>query len=408
MIFSNYMKNIKIDIKRLLFLLLGLNFRNGTYLQNEETKKGINIIGFTKLPKGVGEGVRSHIRAINKVGIKNSVIDVSERILPNELYDYNLLHVNADLIPQICVKLKKKILKKRYNIGYWVWELEKFPKKWNSSLNYLDEIWVGSSFVYDALRKNTHIPILKIPYSIDFNVEFQYNRDYFDLPKSAFLFLTMYDTQSVQERKNPKASIEAFKKVFTSDNEEVYLIVKVNSNNLFSKEVEDLKRVIKGWKNIILIDEILKKEEVIGLINCCDAFISLHRSEGFGLVIAESMYLGKPVIVTNWSGNTDFTNFENACCVPYKLTRINKSHGPYKKGNYWADPDISVASDFMLKLFNNKYYYDKKANLGMKTIKSNYSSEYIGNLIKKRIEELENTKLEVDNTVKLGEINGKI
>lgn len=403
MSFSGYIASIKIDMKRLLFLLLGLNFKKGTYLFNKKIKKGINIIGFTKLPKGVGEGVRSHIKAIETIGLKNSVIDINELVFPNELYNYNLFHINADLIPQMYVKLGKKLWKKRYNIGYWVWELEKFPKKWNSSFKYLDEIWVGSDFVYDALKDITHIPILKIPYSIDLNVEIKYTRSYFKLPENAFLFLTMYDIQSVRERKNPKASIKAFQKAFTFNDKEVFLIVKVNNNNLASKEIEYLKKIIHGWQNIILIDLVFTKEEVIGLINCCDVFVSLHRSEGFGLVIAESMYLGKPVIITNWSGNTDFTNFKNACCVSYKLVKIKKSHGPYKKGNYWAEPEIFSAVEFMLKLFKNKEYYNKKSISGNETIKSYYSREYIGDLIKKRIEELDR-KLEIENIARLGDI----
>jgi glycosyltransferase involved in cell wall biosynthesis len=393
MSFRNYVENLKVDTKRLLFLLLSFNFRKGTYQINTEVKKGINIIGFPKLPKGVGEGVRSHIKAANTVGLKNSVIDVNDLAFSDELYDYNLFHINADLIPQIYVKLGKKFWEKRYNIGYWVWELEKFPKKWKSSFRYLDEIWVGSSFVYDALKEITHIPILKIPYSIEFDVDTQYNRSYFNLPKSSFLFLSMYDTESIQERKNPKASIEAFQKVFAFNNKKVCLIIKINNNSLNSLEIENLKKMIYGWENIILINKVLKKEEVTGLINCCDVFISLHRSEGFGLVIAESMYLGKPVIVTNWSGNTDFTNFKNACCVPYKLIEIKKSHGPYKKGNYWAEPDILAASNFMIKLYENKGYYAEKSISGNETIKSYYSSKYIGSLIKKRIDELNNKKL---------------
>ena len=200
----------------------------------------------------------------------------------------------------------------------------------------------------------------------------------------------MYDTNSVQERKNPKAAINAFQNAFKKEEKEVGLVIKVNNAEDKMSEIRDLEKMISEWKNIYLISQNLSKIEVNSLINSCDSFISLHRSEGFGLVIAESMYLGKPVIVTNWSGNTDFTNKENSCSISYDFIELKENYGPYEKGNRWAEPNLKESMECMKKLVYNKEFYSEKSKAGKQFIKQNFSDKYIAEIIKKRIDELEN------------------
>lgn len=117
----------------------------------------------------------------------------------------------------------------------------------------------------------------------------------------------------------------------------VGLVVKVNRFKSNFNGLDMLTELISNYKNIYLIDETISRNDVNALINVTDCFISLHRSEGFGLGFAEAMYLGKPVIGTNWSSNTDFMNEKNACLVDYKLVQLEKDYGPYKSYQYWAD-----------------------------------------------------------------------
>ena len=386
-----YLKNFLRDLRRDLYSLLGKNFKRGSY-KFGKYPFGIQIIGFTSLAKGVGESVRSHIRAIDILGFNNSIINLKkkETFKLKNSYKYNLFHINADLVPEMYFKLGKSFWKNKYNIGFWLWELEKFPLKWKNSFNYFDEIWVCSDFIYNCLSKISSIPVIKVPISINIKVDEKYSRDYFKLPKNQFLFLCMYDTNSVQERKNPKAAINAFQNAFKKEEKEVGLVIKVNNAEDKMSEIRDLEKMISEWKNIYLISQNLSKIEVNSLINSCDSFISLHRSEGFGLVIAESMYLGKPVIVTNWSGNTDFTNKENSCSISYDFIELKENYGPYEKGNRWAEPNLKESMECMKKLVYNKEFYSEKSKAGKQFIKQNFSDKYIAEIIKKRIDELEN------------------
>ncbi|GJM83642.1 hypothetical protein HMSSN139_61380 [Paenibacillus sp. HMSSN-139] len=140
----------------------------------------------------------------------------------------------------------------------------------------------------------------------------------------------MYDVKSYQERKNPEAAINAFKAAFQPDDTNVGLVIKVNCYKSTLNDLEALDVLIANYKNIYLIKETISRNDVNALLGITDCFVSLHRSEGFGLGLAEAMYLGKPVIGTNWSSNTDFMNNKNSCLVDYELIQVGRDQGPYK------------------------------------------------------------------------------
>ncbi|GAA3324572.1 hypothetical protein GCM10020331_052990 [Ectobacillus funiculus] len=110
----------------------------------------------------------------------------------------------------------------------------------------------------------------------------------------------------------------------------------------------------------------MNREEVNALIQSVDCVISLHRSEGFGLVLAEAMYLGKPIIGTNWSGNTDFMTTENSCPVNYTLVPVGNDYGPYKHHQLWAEPDIEHAAYYMKKIISDQTWCDRIAEKKVK------------------------------------------
>ena len=87
-----------------------------------------------------------------------------------------------------------------------------------------------------------------------------------------------------------------------------------------------------------------------GLTAACDAYVSLHRSEGLGLPLIEAMYLGKPVIATGYGGVTDFLDDETGFVVHHRLATLQRSHGPYPAGAVWAEPDIAHAAALMRAL----------------------------------------------------------
>lgn len=368
--------------------------------KKEKNELGVNLCAFIKGDFGIGEGGRRTAASLAEANTEFGIIDLydaryvahknsndtwNEKLLDKPKYDINVFHCNPD---QLDATLKTEYLKDRYNIGYWVWELPHFPDKWVEWFKYFDEIWTPSYYSAESMCQKTNIPIIRVPHSIEVKVNKEMGRNYFGLPSNKFLFLFMYDVLSWIDRKNPQAVIEAFKKAF-KNNEDVGLVIKVSNSKHGPEDIKKLEELKKNYKNIYIIDEILPKIEINSLLNCCDVFVSLHRAEGFGLGLAEAMYLGKPVIGTGWSGNTDFMKFDNSCLVKYKLKSVNVNYaGATAENQYWAEADVDDAAKYMYKLYTDKAYYDEIARRGKETILNDFSAKAVGKIIQKRIEQI--------------------
>jgi GT2 family glycosyltransferase/glycosyltransferase involved in cell wall biosynthesis len=365
----------------------------------DESLNGINLIGYIKAQMGVGEGARGVARALYTGNVPFCIINYekgnpssmgdntwNKLIVDEPKFDINILHINADLTPTVVNDLPENYFKNKYTIGFWAWELPDFPDDWKSSFSYVNEIWVPSVFVKEAVEKKTSLPVYVMPHPIE-KVNTPYlNRKYFKLPEDRFLFLMMYDIHSIQERKNPKGSIKAFKKAFNFNDNSVGLVIKVNNSN--EDELNQLKQEIGEYNNIYLLDKNMSRHEVDSLIKSCDSFVSLHRSEGFGLVLAEAMALGKPVISTNWSGNIDFMNINNSICIEYELKKLEKDYGPYKSYQHWAEPSIEHASQMMIKLVKEGDLYQNISEKCQKYVIDNLSPLVISKIMIDRINEI--------------------
>jgi glycosyltransferase involved in cell wall biosynthesis len=210
-------------------------------------------------------------------------------------------------------------------------------------------------------------------------------RDALGLPEDKFLFLFTFDMLSFIERKNPWGAIEAYRRAFGPDFNETSLIIKVTNLDQFPQHREPLRQAVASVKGI-LMDGYLERAELDGLFNLCDAYVSLHRSEGFGMTIAEAMHLGKPVIATDYSGNADYMNVNNSYPVGYELVELEQDHGPYKKGGVWADPDLDHAAAQMRRAFENQDEARFKGRRAAADIERWYGSEAMARKIMGRFE----------------------
>jgi len=156
----------------------------------------------------------------------------------------------------------------------------------------------------------------------------------------------------------------------------------------YPKESQQLAELAKVDNRIILIDALFNQQEIWGIMSVCDSFISLHRSEGIGLGMAQSMLLGKPVIATNYSGNEDFTLAECSCPVDYQIIAVEKDEYPFWQGQRWADPNLEHAAYYMKKLVEEESYRKKIALAGQALIQNNHSPARIGGLYRSRLQEL--------------------
>ncbi|RCW50845.1 glycosyltransferase family 4 protein [Paenibacillus prosopidis] len=362
-------------------------------------RRGINLIGYIRAEMGIGEACRSIAKAIKKTGIPfrilnypkgnpGRMLDFSWRKMESKRpsHNTNLFIMNPDSLLGARHYFGNALFKKRYNIGYWHWELPEFPDEWCKSFKWVQEIWVPTQFIKESVEKKAKVPVRVIPLAIEVGYDPHLNRQSFGLPQDRYLFLSMFDTNSLTQRKNPYAAVEAFQSAFANDDAAAGLVVKISNPEVDPEGIRILKQRTADYPNIFFIEGVIGREEVNALLHSVDCFISLHRSEGFGLGLAEAMYLGKPVIGTGWSGNTDFMNADNSCPVQYELKTVGQDYGLYKAHQIWANPDIGHAAYYMKKLVNDREWALRIGLNGQTTIHTDFSPNAVGMLIKNRLE----------------------
>jgi SAM-dependent methyltransferase len=276
-----------------------------------------------------------------------------------------------------------------YRIGYWFWELSNFPKEWWHALDLVDEIWAPTRFIADTLLKISHKPVIHMPVPVEFTLQGKYSREHFSLPDDKFLFLFSYDFHSFSQRKNPEACINAFKQAFGTTDMRVGLVIKTVYAEKHQDAYERLLAQVQDDSRITIVNSILPRDEMYGLINVCDTFLSLHRSEGFGLGMAEAMLLGKPVIGTGYSGNMDFMNSENSCLVNFTLIPVERDAYPFWQGQEWAEPDVAHAAEYMRRIFENLDYRVHIAAKGKEYIQKHHSLNEVGRLMLTRLSNID-------------------
>ena len=372
------------------------------YPDSKEFDSGVNLVGYFRTVKGISEAARSSALALDAISIPYSVVDYEFGIPPSQQveslpesqhgYDFRfnttLIHINPPQLPYLWVNFGKKELSGRYGIGIWYWELPEFPDEWCFAFDLVDEVWVASQFVFDSVSAKSPVPVVKIPPCINTVINDSLQRSDYNLPVDCFLFMCAYDVLSVQARKNPYGAVEAFIRAFIANDSAVGLVIKVNNATENPQEIKQLRDYLKDYSNCFIIEDVFDRPTFNSLINLIDAYISLHRSEGFGLIPAEAMSLGKPVIMTRWSGNLDFMTDDNSCGVDYQLVPVGKGAGPYVPGQFWANPDLDQAAYFMQKLYVDKKFYAQISNNAKKTIRDKFSPSHIGKLMKDRMKQV--------------------
>lgn len=325
----------------------------------------ICLVGHPYAPIGRGEDVRCTFRALRSIGGPPSLLDIYKLHTPDpssqrefvpfttaSLGTTNVFHLNGDEVDQVLALLPIARTKDTRNIIYPAWELSNFPKVWIKQLERFDEIWAPSAFIANSIRPLTDTPVVLMPLACEVRLTSFLGRRYFGLPESSYLFLFFYDVRSYNTRKNPGAVLEAFRRFLKqAPASDSGLVIKVNGSQLNPSEFQSLKDAASDLADrIIFIDNVMSDNEIKNLIRCCDCFVSLHRSEGFGRGIAEAMSLARPVIATAYSGNTDFMTPDVAYPVRHSLIPVGDGEYPHWQDQVWADPDIDEAAHYMVQV----------------------------------------------------------
>lgn len=349
------------------------------------------VAGLFNTASGIGEGARTTYRALQAAGLDPIAVDLSAPFapvdlntdipcqpMPSEQEGTLILQLNGPETMSAMQHLGLRRGRNWYTIGYWAWELPNFPIGWETAFKYLSEIWTISDFAAAALRQHPAAPKISVfGHAISPPQNLQTDRARFGWD-DAFVFLTMADSMSSFERKNPFATIRAFQHAF-GDSPAHKLVIKTRNIDRHEAARQALEQAIGDAKNIALLDASLSEPELWLLLNSADALISLHRSEGFGLTLAEAMALSKPVICTNWSGNTDFTHAGSAALVDYSLIPCVDPYGVYQiEDTKWASADESHAAKLMKQVAEDESFRQRLGRSGKETISELASLENVG------------------------------
>jgi glycosyltransferase involved in cell wall biosynthesis len=366
----------------------------------QRVRTGLNIAGFLTADLGIGESARCMARAADAVLLPTALIDLKlrcknqrsdltylARLQEDSPHPVNVIHLDPPASRDLDAR-HPALRRRKYNIAYWAWELPEFPDSWTPSCDYFDEIWCPSEFTRTAIAMKVPLPVHTMPHAISFTRPTDPPgalRARLGLPADKFLFLLLYDLNSYSQRKNPGAVVEAFRASGLAGRGAA-LIVKTHSAAGNEAELAALRAAVAGQPEITLLTDTLSRTDIYALEAACDCLVSLHRSEGFGLVVAECMFLGKPVIATDWSATAEFLNETNGCPVRASLVTLEKNYGPYTKGQAWAEPDIAHAASWMQKLAGDPTLCTRLGDAARATIVEKFSPAKIGARYRQRLE----------------------
>jgi glycosyltransferase involved in cell wall biosynthesis/SAM-dependent methyltransferase len=356
---------------------------------------GVNVAGYLTSEMGVGEVARQLTGALDAASIPSLPINL---IPPRGRHDHtfasvpiargghpvNLVCVNADMLPQFAADAGEAFFEHRYTIGMWWWEVSSFPQRWQSSFDLVDEIWAGSRFVADALSKVSPVPVVHVPMPVTLPARPTVARAELGLPGD-FVFLFVYDYNSILARKNPLGLLDAFVRAFPDAGEGASLVLKSINGDLHPEQHASVVDAASEHAHVHVLDRFLSPADKNRLIVSCDAYVSLHRSEGFGITMAEAMLLGKPVIATGYSGNTDFMTPENSWPVRYELRPIGEGADPYPADAEWAEPDLGHAAASMREVFDDRAEAARRAARGVADIEAGHSLSAAGEAVARRL-----------------------
>jgi glycosyltransferase involved in cell wall biosynthesis len=325
-----------------------------------------------------------------KLNCKNRLGDqtYASRLTDENPHGVNVIHVDPPASRDIDHHHGEKFRANKYNVAYFAWELPEFPAAWVPSFDFYDEVWTPSDFATAAIGLRSPVPVLTMPHAISFTRPTESTaalRARLGLPADPFLFLTLFDLNSYAERKNPRAVLDAFRQSGLAGHRAA-LVVKVQNVAGNEADFTALQESVRDLPGTVLLTGTFSRADVYALEAACDCFVSLHRSEGFGLAVAEAMYLGKPVISTDWSATAEFVNTANGCPVRAPLITLDRHHGPYAKGSTWADPDPAHAAEHMRRLVADPALCATLGAAARATIESRFAPAVIGARYRRRLE----------------------
>jgi glycosyltransferase involved in cell wall biosynthesis len=313
------------------------------------TPVGVNLAGYLDAPLGVGEAARQVRGALEAAGVPVAPLPVSSRGAPAPRgphaapHPVTLVCVNPDGMQGVRDELGAEPFAGHHVAGLWWWEVASFPSHWARAFDGMDEVWAGSRFVADAIAAVAPVPVVRVPLPVAPPVVAPVDRAALGLPEDAWLAGLAFDYGSVAARKNPLGAIDAFTRAF-GPSDGAALVVKTVRSDLDAAAHRAVLDAAAQHPHVHVLDRDLPAAEKNALIGTLDCLLSVHRSEGFGLALAEAALLGVPVVATDYGGTRDFLTPFNAWLVDHRPVRIGPGNDPYPADGEWAEPDLGHAA----------------------------------------------------------------
>ncbi len=358
---------------------------------------GANLLAHFCYPSGLQQGALATKAALESANVAVSCRDVpvgtrtpmhSRRDwLGREIFPVTMLMMSP--MPYTETAYLRAGLYRRpgvYRIAYWSWELDSFPAEWPSFEGLFDEIWTPSAFIAETMRARFCVPIRVMPHALVMPEPQLIQRSDLGIADDHFVFLFMFDMCSELDRKNPLGLIRAFRRAF-SKNENTTLLLKLVRGELDPAGTARLAAAAED-ANVVIMNEVASRERALGFVELCDCYVSLHRSEGFGLTLAEAMALGKPVIATGYSGNVDFMTAENSFLVDYTIVPVESDGPNYRCGGRWAEPTEEHAATLMRSVWLDQPAAVEKGRKARSDVMTQLAPREIGIPMRSRLGEI--------------------
>lgn len=373
------------------------------------TPADLVLVGHPFSAIGMAEHVRSAFRAFRAAGVTPGLIDIygmdrhkdpdferefADHVVPTLSPKTNLFCINADEVEQAMGVLEHLgsglAFQSAYNIIYPAWELSNYPKPWAKILDRFDEVWAPSRFIQDAITPTTDRPVVHMPLAVELAMSSFLGRRHFGIPENAFVCLFFFDFSSYAERKNPFAMLEAFEKLVAArPHAPLHAVVKYKGGDDGNPARKALEARLKALgSQAQAITRQLSDNEIKNLVRCCDAFVSLHRSEGFGRGPAEAMVMGRAAVATNYSGNLDFMTQDTSLLVDCELIPVADGAYLFGEGQVWADPSVDHAVRLIGGLLDDPRETQALGERARRHIRTHFSNRATGLRYAARLEAL--------------------
>jgi hypothetical protein len=255
----------------------------------------------------------------------------------------------AHLVPEYLSPVKLAV-PGAFLVAHTVWDTDRLPQHWVACLNQADLIVVPSRFSADAIRASqASSPVAIVPHVAPWVGGGAPARG--SEPDDVFVFYTI---GVWTERKAISKTVEAYLRAF-SGRDRVLLVVKTSHLDMRHPAATgrmagegtsawSLARLLARHPDpppVRLITRSMSDDEIGALHRRGDCYVSLCRSEGFGLGAFDAAAHGNPVVITGFGGQLDFLS-GSPYLVNFDLVSVVDPTGlpSYAPDQHWADPDV--------------------------------------------------------------------